>query len=253
MTLPMKALQASWAATELETEIKALVIKLYDDHVREQADDINVYGAPHLGSFPLVERNFSQDGLAVLRKNDEAAMRYLFKAWRYRNPRRGTHFLRTYLQALFGSVFTVEQMYQKSGEAYPTALKSKREAESAGSLSDYYLTSRLRADIDTDAVPERIVRALQSAVAARFILNIRVAKQSLVGTHVAIVGTAKCVARFGGEALATQQDKIADSDVNVAVTGRGVLVARFYGGSVPGVATVNNTVYINELALVAPS
>jgi hypothetical protein len=176
--MSLNPLKNSWAENDLEAELKALVIKLFDDHLRVQVDDINVYGAPHLGSFPLVERNFSQDGLAVLRQSDEAALRYLFKAWRHRNPRRGTHFLRTYLQALFGSVFTVEQMYQEKAEDYPQSLHSKGDILARGDdLDDYYLTSRLRADIDTDAIPDRVIRALHSAIAARFILRIRIARR----------------------------------------------------------------------------
>lgn len=222
MTLPMRPLQESWAATTLEQELKDMLITLYDENLREQADDINAFGAPHLGSFSLVEKNFSADGLAVLRQEDEDAMRYLFKAWRHRNPKRGTHFLRTYLQALFSSGFVVEQMYQEKLAVYPESLSSAYEVVAGGgAMSDYYLTSRLRADIDTDVVPERVIRALRSAVAARFVLFIR-------------------IARF--MALSMQ----------VATTLRAVAVCRSDSTTALPVATLSNTAYINELSIVLP-
>ena len=175
--MTMIPLVKSHEASALEGELKALAIKLYKDTMEATANDINVYGAPHLGSFSLVERNVSDDGLAVLRQGDETGMRYLFKAWRHRNPQRGTHFLKTYLQVLFGDTYFVNQMWQEKAAAYPESLKTADEiAFLAADESDYFLTSRINVDIDTDIIPERIVKSLRSTVAARFVLDLRVAK-----------------------------------------------------------------------------
>lgn len=176
--LALKPLQHSWEANDLEADIKAITLQLFEQFLRAQSDEINVYGAPHLGSFALVERNVSRDGLTVLRQGDESPMRYLFKAWRYRNPRRGFHFLRTYLTVLFGTVHQVDQLWQKKSFPYPTALKSGEEMGWDGeSESDYYLTSRVRVDLDTDLVPDRVLRSLRTTVAARFLLDVRIRKQ----------------------------------------------------------------------------
>lgn len=228
--LPMKPLQNSWAATQLEQELKDLLIKLYDDEMRAQADDINVYGAPFLGSFSLVERNVTQDGLTVLRQDDETAMRYLFKAWRFRNPQRGFHFLRTYLQCLFGSVYEVDQLWQKKTEPYPTFLLSKQEIGFAGeSESDFYLTSRIRVDLDTTIVPDRIIRSLRTTIAARFLLDIRIAKrqQTTFGVANALGGT--CVAKFKGETIAPRT--ILKTEPAFAGAGNAVMIFKATGTS----------------------
>jgi len=114
--MTMSPLVHSHAANALEAELKDLFISLYEDVLRETADDINVYGAPHLGSFGLVEKNIDGDGLTVLRETTEARIRYLFRAWRHRNPQRGMHFLSTYLACIFGDNADSAQLWQKKSE-----------------------------------------------------------------------------------------------------------------------------------------
>lgn len=178
-TRSMVPLQSSFDATQTEQDIKNLFIAAFDETLREQASEIAVYGAPHLGSFNLVERHVSQDGLAMLRQGDEGGLRYLFKAWRYRNPKRGTAFLKTYLQVLFGGGYDVAQLWQNKLLPYPAGLKSEGEiALQALDLADYFLTSRIRVDLDIDTIPENIIRSLRTALAARFVLILRIAKFS---------------------------------------------------------------------------
>lgn len=172
----MEPLIHSWAATELEDEMRKLFIELYKDAMADKADEINVYGVPHIGPFSLVEREVAKDGLAVLRTTDEAAIRYLFEAWRFRNPRRGMHFLRTYLQALFGSSFNVSQLWQEKAMLYPLSLRASSEIQGTPEERNYYLTSRIRVDIDTDFVPARLEQVLRTTVAARFVMDVRTAK-----------------------------------------------------------------------------
>lgn len=218
--MSLKPLQHSWAATELEAELRALAIKLYSDHLQARAEDINVYGAPHLGSFGLVERGIASDGLAVMRQTDEAGIRYLFKAWRHRNPQRGFHFLRMYLRVVFGEVSNIQQMWQPKSATYPQGIKSESEILAAGeSIDDYFLTSRVTVDIDTEEVPSRIVRSLTSTVPARIVFDVRLAKfqQStlLLGGHVSAgvlcFGSGNAVSSgylmgSGGELLTDQTD-----------------------------------------------
>lgn len=200
--LPLRPLQASFKATDLEAELAAMFIRLYDETLRETADEINVYGAPHLGKFELVERHVSMDGLAMLRQGDEAGMRYLFKAWRFRNTMRGTAFLRTYLQVLFGPVHDVQQLWQRKSQPYPTAVMSRPEMGYAGELeTDYFLTSRLRVDLDTDIVPDRIIQSLRTVIAARFVLQMRLAKFFKTETGVATVIRGVNIIRTEGEAI----------------------------------------------------
>lgn len=185
----MNPLVQGFANGEFEDELRALFVRLYGETMGETASTINVYGSPHIGPFPLVQRSIAQDGLAVLRQGDEAAIRYLFKAWKFRNPRRGMHFLRTYLQVLYSGDFTVEQMWQAVGQPYPSALKSQIEIEQAGeSESAYFLTSRLRVDLNSDELlPIRLVESLKTVVPARFLINIRLVRRFLQDTRLANV------------------------------------------------------------------
>lgn len=178
--LPLKPLQASHEDNGLEADLKRILIDLYDANIRALDDEINVYGMPHLGPFGLIERLVTADGLVLIRQGDEAGLRYLWKAWRHLNPERGLHFLRTYLQVLWPDAAEVNQLWQKKSEPYPNALKTDGELTySTDSPDDYFLTSRILVDLDTDIIPDRIIKALRSAIAARFLLKMRIAKFSL--------------------------------------------------------------------------
>lgn len=235
MTLPMQPLQHSFAADELEQDLKDLFIQLYDDTLREQADEINVYGAPHIGPFSLVERHVTQDGLAMLRQGDETGMRYLFKAWRFRNPMRGTHFLHTYLQVLFGDVFEVDQMWQAKADAYPTNLKTENEITwAAEDIADYYLTSRIRVDLDTDLVPDRVIRSLRTAIAARFVINMRIAKFFETEWQTAIVAGGSVNFIGSGESVAPRS--LLESELQTAMTAGGAVILFANGQTVGSMA-----------------
>ena len=163
---------------EVETEFKQLFLRLYQQRVAPSVNSINLYGMPHLGETKLLQREISKDGLAVLRTTTVEQIRHLFHAWRYNNPQRGTAFLEAYLNALFGSVYTVSQLWCPIAGVYPDDALSEQEiAEQGGNLANYFLTSRLRVDIETQVVPERILRASLTAVAARFVLELRTARR----------------------------------------------------------------------------
>lgn len=202
MSLPMKPLQHSWAATPLEQELKDLFIQLYEEHMRAQADAIHLYATPHLGSLDLVAKYVNADGLVLLRDADESRMRFLFNAWRHRNPRRGLHFLRTYLRVLWGGYQVAEQLWQKKAAPYPTALKTRAEIAAGGEQEgDYYLTSRVRVDLDTDMVPGDVLKALNSVLAARFVLNMRIVKEAQNTLAIGGVAGASVLVMASGTAI----------------------------------------------------
>lgn len=217
--MTMNPLVHSHEATVLEAEMKDLFIKLYEDFLRETADDINVYGAPHLGSFALIERNVDMDGLTALRETTEERIRYLFTAWRHRNPQRGMHFLRTYLACIFGDNAEAAQLWQRKDAEYPTAVKTASEIDNDGeSLDDYYLTSRVRVDIGSDLLPDQLARSMRSAVAARILLNLRILKRMESS-----VGTANVVS-------AVMVGRLSNTSSNEVVGGLGLLLGMRLGG-----------------------
>lgn len=190
-------LQRSAVADDVEAEFKALFLQLYRERVAPSVNELALYGMPHLGSIGIIERYVSNDGLAVLRTTTVDQIRYLFHAWRYNNPQRGTAFLGAYLSTLFGPVYTITQLWCHKDGKYPTDCLSQGEiADIGGKLDDYYLTSRLRVDIETPIVPERILRASRTAVAAKFVLELRIAKTITLGYSIALPGRSVTVARL---------------------------------------------------------
>ncbi len=164
-------LKNSWEATDVESDLKRVFIDLYYDFMRAGERRLNVYGSPHLGSFGLIERFVKEDGLAMIRKEDEDAMRYLFRAWKARNPKRGLHFLRTYLQMLWPNAWTAEQMWQDKSIAYPNGLVVESMAVSPAT---HFLTSRVVASVEDDdetgANLTQIAPALRATLGAKFLL-----------------------------------------------------------------------------------
>jgi hypothetical protein len=190
-------LQRSAVADDVEAEFKALFLQLYKERVGDGVNELALYGMPHLGSISIIERYVSNDGLAVLRTTTVEQIRYLFHAWRYNNPQRGTAFLGAYLNALFGPVYTISQLWCHKNGTYPTDALSETEiTDIGGNMDDYYLTSRLRVDIETPIVPERILRASRTAVAAKFVLELRIAQTIGLGLLFAAPGRTVIAGRF---------------------------------------------------------
>ena len=121
-------LEASFAAGEIEADLKQMFLDLFESHLAASAFDVNVLGAAHLGSFDLVRRAVNADGLVLLQGDrEETATRYLYRAWKSgAGQGRGLHFLRTYLQMLLPNQCEVEQLWQDSAYEYPTALYSAK-------------------------------------------------------------------------------------------------------------------------------
>jgi hypothetical protein len=200
--MELKPLLRSAEYDAIESEFKALFVSLYRKNLAGDVIDANTLGMPHLGPDAFISRGLNNDGLALLNDTTSDKTRMLFKAWRYLNPQRGTHFLKFYLRALFGDVFTIDQMWclkpEKEG-VYPVDLMTEHEIELAGlELTDYFLTSRLRVDIETEIVPERILTAARTAVAARFVLDLRAARRAALAIPIACIAYGFNVGRISG-------------------------------------------------------
>lgn len=186
---------------DVEKEFKALFLSLYKQHIDEQVTEVGLYGMPHIGPDSLVERSLVGDGLAVLRTTTMEQIRHLFHAWRYRNPQRGTKFLAAYLKTLFGPVFTIDQLWCKKAGEYPLDVMTESEMRAAGeNEADYFLTSRLRVDIETQIIPARILKAARTAVAARFVLELRAAQRTRLAIPIGYIGRGVSVGRSKGNA-----------------------------------------------------
>lgn len=146
-------LKKSWERDGFERDVKSVFADLFEKHLRLKERDINVYGMPHLGSFELISRNVERDGLSLLNNDDEAAMRYLFKAWKVRNPKRGLHFLRTYLQLLWPNKWELDQQWQSKEGNYPEGLSPLKYVQSNNPDETHYLTFRIVASILFDGDP----------------------------------------------------------------------------------------------------
>lgn len=203
--MELTPLQRSAEYDEVESELKALFLALYKKHLDPGVEEANTLGMPHLGPNASISRGLNNDGLALMNNTPSDKIRMLYKAWRYLNPQRGTKFLAFYLRALFGDVFNIDQLWCKKAGTYPVDVASEAEIRHAGlELSDYFLTSRLRVDIETDIVPERILQAARTAVAARFVLELRAARRTSLSYGIGIIAHSVNVCRTSGSLLYLQ-------------------------------------------------
>ena len=117
-------------------------------------------------------------------------MRYLFRAWRAKNPKRGLHMLRAYLQLLWPNGWEMTQMWQDHDAEYPTL--------SATDEGNHFLTSRVHVAISAGASDGSDVAAaapaMRSVLAARFLLNVSIKQDTMV--PLGIVCRAYAGARF---------------------------------------------------------
>jgi hypothetical protein len=167
-------LAQSHEADDLEAELQSAFIEVFEDMLRAAERRLNSYGVPHRAEFATIERFVKQDGLAMERRTSaEAFMAQLFRAWRARNPRRGTAFLRHYLQLLWPGQWTLEQLWQDPALPYPVGANG---TEAPGK----FLTSRLRLLFQDDALfsvdeVNRLSGSFRAVLPARMVLDIRVA------------------------------------------------------------------------------
>lgn len=162
---------------QVEAELKAIFVEMFQQHVRDGERYANVLGMPHLGPREMIEQSLAADGLSIYRGSSvgSGAGAYLLRAWRARNPKRGLHLLKTYLQLLWPNVWTATQMWQSKAVAYPTAL-----VEADG--GNHYLTSRvhvtLPARVSDGGDLNAIQAGLHASLPARFVLNLAVTEET---------------------------------------------------------------------------
>lgn len=184
----LQPLAASAEADELEAELKALFMLMFERHVRPDERYVNVLGMPQHGPPELVNESLLSDGLSIYRGADASsgAGAYLLRAWRAMNPKRGLHLLETYLQLLWPNVWSADQMWMSKapGAVYPNAL-SKTDG------GNHYLTSRvnvrLPARVTTGGDLASIEQGLRASVPARIVLNLAIETEESIGLGVAAV------------------------------------------------------------------
>ena len=137
----------------VEAQFFALLIALFKAKLSGRFNDVNVYGAPHLGSRTLLRQYLVSQNVANFNTEalEENAMRYLLMAWRYLNGKRGTAFLETFIRCVWGNDFKILPLYCKKDGSYPESCATLPEiAQLEHQESDYFLTSRLRVQLLDD-------------------------------------------------------------------------------------------------------
>lgn len=170
-TKPPESLEETW---------KTVFLNVFKKMLWEKQHDLLYYGSPYLGGDEVLTRFALSDGLSLMRSGSENdRLRYLLKAWRVKNQKRGFHFLRTYLQMLYPNAFHIEQRWQETSKAYPTALSNERAAKEKG--TPHWLTSRIRIEIsDISENGQDILQyisTIKSIVSARFVVDIAVLRE----------------------------------------------------------------------------
>lgn len=213
----LRPLRASHEADALEAELKAMFMGLFAQYLRPGVTALSTVGAPHLGDVDQLERAVKMDGLALQRGADEASMRYIHKAFRARNPKRGLHMLRTYLRVMFGAGWSINQMWQDTASPYPTAL---HEEQAPGR----FLTSRVHVNVVSSAsmgTPEQLAQSLRSVLPARMVLKVSLSTQPMTSTlrMACVISGRANWGRFTGEFTGSKERRLAESTLRVAVTG----------------------------------
>lgn len=171
--LPLKN---SHTANQVEAELNELVVLLYQKYLYERVHDANVSGIPFLGSYELVTNSLVTGNVATFDTSSisDADMRYLLLAYKYRNGKRGIHFLKTFLKCVWGNEFEVNQLWQHKSKTYPLDQKSRNQiTEENLNIDDYFLTSRLRISLISEVAqefPMDVAQMLRNTLPARLFI-----------------------------------------------------------------------------------
>ena len=132
--------EQSFAFDELEEDLQAIFIKVFNELYGDIVTDIHHYGMPHLGSPAVIERFTKQDGLAVLRRpsSSDEIMRIIYSNWKSLASKRGLAFLEFVLQMLWADQWEVRRLYHSIAmvDLYPTVATVEP-------IEDSFLTSRI--------------------------------------------------------------------------------------------------------------
>jgi hypothetical protein len=154
-----------------DDELRQVFARVFEQTIRPALRDIDTLAMPQVGSAEQFEMAANRSGLGIYRRDEDEAMRYLYRSWTGRNPRRGLHMLRLYLRLLWPGGWTCDQLWHPEDKPYPTALN-----KTGG--PGQFLTSRVEVNLIADDMDEtdvlRILPALLSVVPARIVLDINV-------------------------------------------------------------------------------
>lgn len=178
--IPLDPIVSSEMTEELEQTWKTIFTNVFKQMLWEKQQDLLHYGSPHLARQSILTRFALSDGLSVMRSDgDIERLRFLLKAWRVKNPKRGFHFLRTYLQMLYPNGFSIEQLWQETSKNYTAALSTEDEMKSKN--TPHWLTSRVRVSISDISEDGRqilqYISTIQSIIGARFVVDLTVKRE----------------------------------------------------------------------------
>lgn len=179
-------LRASHEADEAEAGLKRVFLQLYADHIRPAERAVNTLGIPHLGPLDQFERAVKAEGLALLRSDDEGAMRYMLRAWKARNPKRGLGMLKAYLELLWPNSWQAVQLWT-SPVGYPATASPTQQP-------GHFLSSRVQVTVaasPNSAEVERIAPSLRSVLPARFVLELQLSTQGEAGMGLVAIEAAQ--------------------------------------------------------------
>lgn len=163
-------LAQSFECDQLESELKAVFLKVFENLIRARERNLNLYGMAHLGDDDLMARSLKSDGIAMVRRSTER-MQFLMKAERSRNPRRGMLFVKKYLQSIWPNIWLCEPLWQPiaTAAAYPVG------AIPNGNPETHFMTGRIRITLpvssDNGLILTEIAKAFRSILAARLLLE----------------------------------------------------------------------------------
>ncbi|MCI7352791.1 MAG: hypothetical protein SPE06_00155 [[Actinobacillus] rossii] len=165
---------------ELEIQIRESFREAYTKTLAPKVHSLLHYGSPHLtNNIDLMKKWYLSDGLSIPRHDTELEqLQYLLKAWRIKNPKRGFHFLRTYLQILYPNEWRIDPLWQEKNQPYPN-VRTKEDADIKG--TPHWLTSRVRVSITSMAETGKELASyrptLQAIIGARFLLELEVLRE----------------------------------------------------------------------------
>lgn len=213
-------LQQSHAADELEAEFKDLLIVLFQKYLFKDGFDCNVMGIPYLGSYELITKHLINGNIANfdITRIAEDDMRYLLLAWKYRNGKRGTHFLKTFIKCTWGNEFEIQQLWHHKETEYPLGLITEEEIEKTGlNKNDFFLTSRIRVNLtqrEARDFPYGIAEMLKNTLPARLFIS-EIVKETSCEAGVSLLGdsTEYSVSKY--DCTEEQKEEVTEFGVNV--------------------------------------
>lgn len=179
---------------QLESQVIDMMMEIFRANLRDEERSLNANAMPHLASVSMIEMWIMADGLGVIKGGHRDHLRYLFKAWRSRNPKRGLHFLRTYLQMIWPNGWTATQMWQQKDAPYPAALVSPlTPAEIEAIRPTHFLTSRINVSVIDDEEDGtgliEATKSIRAALGARYFVKLSTARSSKMTINIAAIGT----------------------------------------------------------------